>query len=94
MIRFLPKMETIQLSLKEEEVFTAMDEMLLSLHERLQKVSAYLGAKEPFRLEDIVIGHEAKDDPMTGLVNARTVSIRRMIGHAYEEPMLIGHCGE
>ena len=94
MIRFRPQCKSISLSIKEEEVYEAVDEMIASLHERLQRIASCFGAEEPIRLDEIVVGSEITSDPITGLVNVRTVSIRRLIDHTYDEPMIIGFCGE
>jgi len=93
MIRFRPECESLSLSLRGEQVFDSMEEMLQHVHETWSRVSCFLGS-EPLRPDEIVIADESEIDRRIGWKNVRSISIRRMIDTVYSVPMCIGYCGE
>ena len=93
MIRFRPECASLSLSLRQEQIFDSMEDMLQYVNETWSRVSCFLGS-EPLRPEEIVIEYESEIDRRIGWKNVRSVSIRRMIDSVYSVPMCIGYCGE
>ena len=94
MIRYRPNLKTVSLSLKEELIFDSMEEMKDHILDRWQRISAFLGAREPISREDILIGEAEKEILPTGWQTIREVYITRMTDVIYDRPKCIGFCGE
>ena len=94
MIRYRPRRITPTASLKDEETFENMEELIKHVLVHWGRVADFLGASRPIQPEEIIISEPAGDDPLIGLRNVRTVSVTRTVDAVYPVPMCIGVCGE
>jgi hypothetical protein len=94
MIRYLPKCRYLSLSLRSEVTFETMEELIHFVYTNWSRVVSFMGAAEPFRKEEIIIGENLGDDARIGYKNVRQILVRRMKDNIYSAPMCIGYCGE
>ena len=87
MIKYRPVRSSISASIKEEETFSTMEDMLHFLHDRWSRIYAFIGSVVPFQPEEILIGESEGYDQLTGYRNVRRIRVART-GHC------IGYCGE
>ena len=92
MIRYRPNHSTLNASIKDEELFDSLDDMISFIHASWSRSVAYMGAKEPFRPDEIIINGFGKFNPMTGYKSEHRVLVRRMTDDVYDVPMCIGFC--
>lgn len=80
--------------MQESKEFYSIDEMKEYVHQQ----HTILFGKEPFNLDDIVIGDALGDDDRIGWKNVRHVCVKRYFGDDYIKkygcPQCIGWCGE
>ena len=89
MIKYRPNRNTLSLSIKEEQIFDTMEDLLHFVYEHLKRVFAFIESEEPVFPEHIIVGDEGHDDPLIGWKNERTVSLVR-----YHSTQTVGFCGE
>jgi hypothetical protein len=77
MIVYQPKRKTMSASIKEEESFATLEEMIRHLLIRYQNVSHYIGASKPLCADDIVL-------------DGNLVKIRRLYNDVYKTPHCVG----
>ena len=94
MIRYRPNVFPISLSVRNEQCFDSVDDLLLHLFERWNRVLSYMGASIPLRPDEIMISDVQGDDPASGYKNVRSVFVTRMTDKCYKTPQCIGFCGE
>lgn len=94
MIKYRPNMDILKYSLREEEIFDTVDDMLLFVFEHWRRVVAFMGAKEPFRPDEITIGSAGTENRLTGWKEEHMVFVRRMTDRVFSNPMCIGFCGK
>jgi hypothetical protein len=87
MIRYVPNHSTISLSLKDEQIFESVEEMLQYLFDSWSRVVAYIGDKRPLRREEITVSKPLYNVPMFGLKNLYKVQNSRL-------PFCAGYYGE
>ena len=75
MIQYRPNYVSISFSLKDEQFFDTVDDMLLSLLDRCSRFASYIGA-DPAHSGQIEISCIPFDDPLTRWKNVRSVSFR------------------
>ena len=84
MIKFRPERKSLSDSIKEEQVFDSIEEMVSFIHERICRIYMYIGSPNP-NASDIVIEREGPDNPLNAYRNERMISV---YNHC------IGYCGE
>lgn len=94
MIKYRPKMDNLKYSLRDEQLFESMDDMLQFVFDRWRRVVSFMGSNEPFRFDEILISEIQGDDPRIGYKNVRRVCVSRMADKAFTTPCCIGFCGE
>ena len=85
MIRYRPVRNSISLSLKEEQVFQTVSDMLQYVFGRCVSYALYVGSRPP-SFGDLAVVPMPGDDPATGYRNECMVTLRRV--HC------VGYCGE
>lgn len=81
MIKFRPVRRSLSASIKDEETFCSVEEMLHFLRDRAGRIAAYIGSDLPV----ITISEADGDDRLTGYRSQRTV---------FSNSICIGFCGE
>ena len=81
MIKYRPVRRSLSASIKEEETFSTMEDLLHLLRERASHFAEYIGSEPP----EITVRESAADDPLTGYRNERCI---------YSGSVCIGFCGE
>lgn len=94
MILYRPHRNSISASIKDEQSFHTIEEMKRFIHDEWIKICNFLGGKEPFSIDDIIIGEVIGDDPRIAWKNVRHVCVKRMLNDNYTIPQCIGFCGE
>ena len=89
MIKYRPNRNTLSLSIKEEQIFDTMEDLLHFVYEHLKRVFAFIESEEPVFPEQIIVGDEGHDEPLIGWKNVRSISVIR-----FSSPRTIGYCGE
>ena len=87
MIRYLPVRSSLSSSLKDEETFSTMEDLLHFLYVRWSRIYAFIGAAAPLRPEEILIEDAHGDDQLVGYRNVRLIRLAR-------SNTCIGYCGE
>lgn len=94
MIKYRPKMDVLKYSIREEQTFDTVDDMLRYVFEHWSRVVAFMGAKEPFRPDEITISSAGSENQLTGWKDEHMVLVRRMSDIVLSSPMCIGFCGK
>lgn len=94
MIRYRPAFPSLSASLKAEETFDTMDDMLRYVLDHWRLVFSFVGGTVPFQSDEITLGEVLGDDPRSGYLNMRRVFVTRMSDVVYPSPLCIGFCGE
>lgn len=94
MIRYRPAFPSLSASLKAEETFDTIEDMLCYVFEHWRRVVSFVGGSVPFRSDEIILGEVLGDDPFSGYRNMRRVFVTRMSDFVYSSPLCIGFCGE
>lgn len=92
MIRYRPHRPTLAASLKDEEIFETLDEMLYYVFEVWSRVVSYMGAEEPFCQDEIMINGCGRSNPMTGYRSEHKIMVSRMTDKIRTVPICIGYC--
>ena len=92
MIRFRPNHVTLSASIKDEQIFSSMEDMLASVFDYWSRVVAFMGAADPFRPEEITISDSSRPNPDVGYRNEHKVFVSRMADNVYPSPLCIGYC--
>ena len=85
MIKYRPVRWCLSASIKDEETFSTMEEMLHFIHDRERRFAVFVGS-EPPAISDFTVSSPAADCPMTGYRNERVVLFRNI--------NCVGYCGE
>ena len=93
MIRFRPNVTPVSLSVRSEQCFESLDDLLLHLFHSWNSVLFYMGASRPLRPEEILVCDAHGDDP-AGYKNVRRICVTRLADHVFAIPQCIGYCGE
>lgn len=94
MIRYRPNVKPVSLSVRSEQCFDSLDDLLLHLFHSWNSVLSYMGSSRPLLPEEILICDAHGDEPATGYKNVRRVCVTRMMDQTYKTPQCIGFCGE
>lgn len=89
MIKFRPERASLSMSIKEEQIFASMEEMVNHVYERCKLVVDYIGSCEPLHTHDIIVGTPCGSDARIGWDNVRTIFVRRN-----SNLIIVGYCGE
>ena len=92
MIRYRPIRNTLTASLKDEELFNTVGEMLSSVHDSWRRVVLFMGSHRPFRAEEMVICGAGRPNPMTGYKDEHRILVSRMADQEFSAPVCIGYC--
>ena len=87
MIKYCPVRSSLSASIKEEETFSTMEDMIHFLHDRFSRIYTFIGAAALFSLDEIQIGDARGDDARIGYRNVRQITLRH-------SGCCIGFCGE
>lgn len=98
MILYRPHRGSLSASIKDEQMFNSIEEMKQFIHDEWCRICNFIGNKEPFSIDDIVVSEIIGDDPRIAWKNVRHVCVKRMWNENYIEkystPQCIGYCGE
>lgn len=94
MIRYRPNMDNIKYSLREEQIFDTVDDMLLYVFDHWSRVVSFMGARKPFRMEEIIISDLGRENALTGWKDEHMILVHRMKDNIFPLPICIGYCGE
>lgn len=94
MIKYRPKMDNLKYSLRDEQIFDSMEDLIQYVFDGWRRVVSFMGSREPFRSDEIMISEIQGDDPRIGYKNVRLVCVSRMADIVYKSPRCIGYCGE
>lgn len=86
MIRYRPKRHTMTASLKDEEKFDSIQEMLDATFARLEKAMMYIGHEKTIRPDKLIIDSIGKSNPAVGYRDEHKIILRR------EKDLCIGYC--
>ena len=76
MIKYRPARGSLSASIKEEETFRTMEDLLHFLHVRMSLACSFIGSPAALRPDDIRIGDDRADNQLTGYRNERGLFIR------------------
>ena len=82
MIKYRPVRRTLSASLKEEQIFATMDELMQFVEDRARRFFRFVGCE---RLPQIIIAEPDGDDLRIGWKNVQAIFV---------ENKCVGYCGE
>lgn len=85
MIKFRPNRFSLSASVKEEQIFSSLEELIHYLYEYGLRMSLYIGA-EPPAPSDYTVSALSSDNIQTGYRNERAIMFRSIT--------CVGYCGE
>jgi len=87
MIKFRPSRRTVSSSMKDEETFETVEEMLQYLSDRANRFFAYVGTDFHTTPDDFILSKSWSVNTLD-LKNTHRIIIKRAV------PFCIGYCGE
>ena len=75
MIKFIPKRETVSLSLKEEIAFCSVKELIEYIVDKCSKMIRYIGRDNYIEADSVIISNNLGYDMITGLNNVHNISV-------------------
>ena len=94
MIRYIPRRSTVKASIRDEEIFDSVEDMISHLFDHFSRVSDYLQSDRQFNRDDIIIDNSTDDPYYSVLDYPGTVFIKRITNTTYPVPYCIGFFGE
>ena len=94
MIRYRPNIQNIKYSLRDEQVFDSVEDMLQYVFENWSRIVSYMGARNPFRMDEIIISELGQANTLTGWKDEHMILVKRMKDNIFPLPICIGYCGE
>ena len=91
MIRYRPHRSTISASLKDEQIFDSVEEMLSYVFDAWSRVVLFLGAEIPPSQDEILIGEDGCHNPLVGYVDEHKVFVPRLTDKLHRVPLCIGY---
>lgn len=92
MIRYRPVRYSLTASLKDEELYETVGEMLACVFDSWQRIVLFMGSTRPFRAEEMMICGAGRPNPMTGYKDEHRILVRRMTDRDSHKPICIGYC--
>lgn len=91
MIRYRPYRVTLSASIKDEQIFDTMEDLLSYVVDYWGRVIRFMGGKNPLEPGEIFIGDAGRRNPLTGYKNEHMVFASRMTDTAQRVPLCIGY---
>ena len=85
MIRYRPSRSSLSASLKEELIFSSLDEVLQHVFNKCVSFSVFVGSPPP-SFSDLAVVSLSGNNRLTGYQNERMITLRNVY--------CIGYCGE
>lgn len=85
MIKYRPNRLTLSASLKDEQIFPSMDDLLSYIYEKARRIAVYVGS-EPPATSDFTVSPFSDYNSLTGYRNERVIMFRSV--------ECVGYCGE
>ena len=92
MIRFRPNYEIMSESLKAEQTFDSIEDMVRSLCDQLHRVIRFIGSDRTITPDLLIVDDVPMFNPETGCENEHMVLLKRMTSCL--PPVCIGYCEE